>query len=161
MAHDGGGGRDAYDSDASFSPSDVDDVFDNSELYLTDAETVGTELHDTGKLDNLDFDDDEIDMQDVFDSDASSYLSQTDGIFDGNEPHDGDTEAVDTDLKDIFTSGKSSIDIPDDQLELFDGNIYPPEYYRHESFDERVLDEEHYSPGSRVLLHDLENKWHR
>ncbi|KAI9146617.1 C2H2 finger domain-containing protein [Paramyrothecium foliicola] len=160
MSHDGGGERDAYNSDTSFSPSDVDDVFDNSELYLTDAETVGTELHDTGKLDNLDFDDDEVDIQDASDSDASSCLSDADGVFDSNELEYSDVETIDTDVEDTETLRKPNIDA-DDELGLFDGNLYPPEYYRQgiKEFNESALDEEDYSPGSRVLLDDIEHQW--
>jgi hypothetical protein len=163
MVHHGGGVRDAYDSDASFSPSDLEDAFDDSDHYLTDPETVGTESDATGKTGDLEFNDDDGDMPDIFDSDVSSYLSETDGVFDDKEPHDSENETIDTDLEDICTSEKPSIDINDDQLELYDGNVYPPEYYRQgiRDFNESVLDEEHYSPGSRVLLHDLENKWHR
>ncbi|KAI9148655.1 C2H2 finger domain-containing protein [Paramyrothecium foliicola] len=139
-------------------PSSLSSWFMTELVYAM--QTVGTESYGTGKIQNLDLDDEEVDMQDASDSDASSCLGEADGIFDSNELGDSDTETIDTDFEDTETLGKPNIDI-DDQLGLFDGNLHPPEYYRQgiKEFNESALDEEDYSPGSQVLLDDIENQW--
>lgn len=55
----------------------------------------------------------------------------------------------------------ADVDI-DDQVQLFSGNVHPPQYYRRavEEFNESAYDSQHYSPGSTLLLDATEERWH-
>ncbi|OAQ58191.1 C2H2 finger domain-containing protein [Pochonia chlamydosporia 170] len=66
-----------------------------------------------------------------------------------------ETETTDVDLQD-----NDDLDI-EDQIQLFGGNIHPPEYYRRgiEEFNESSFVGEDYSPGSTILLDAIELQW--
>lgn len=52
---------------------------------------------------------------------------------------------------------------PDDIAQLFDGDLYPPEYWRKavEEFNESQFDGEDYAPGSTALLDGIDDQWSR
>ncbi|KAI1839538.1 hypothetical protein JX266_014251 [Neoarthrinium moseri] len=51
----------------------------------------------------------------------------------------------------------------EDLIELFDGNLHPPEYYRQaeKEFNEDEYSNEGYSEGSLILLEGIEYQWHQ
>ena len=93
---------------------------------------------------------------DAYDSD-SSFSPNDDDVFDASEHSDTDTDITDVDEFDNL-----EIDV-DDQVQLFDGNLHPPEYYRRgiEELNEGDFDGEDYSKGTEVLLDGIEEKWQR
>ncbi|KAK0726751.1 hypothetical protein B0T26DRAFT_747161 [Lasiosphaeria miniovina] len=51
----------------------------------------------------------------------------------------------------------------EDQVQLFDGNLYPREYYLKQlkEFNEAAFDDEDYSEGSTILLDGIEELWNK
>lgn len=64
-----------------------------------------------------------------------------------------------TDVTDLNVHN-NNLDV-EDQIQLFGGNIYPPEYYRLgiEQFNKSSFSGENYSHGSTVLLDAIEVQW--
>lgn len=105
--------------------------------------------HDSAEADDSDasFSTSIDDVSDVSDVDM-------DEVQDGPDP---DLVALD-DVDDSFDDG--DIDV-EDQLQLFEGNTHPPEYYRQAivDFNESDFDGEDYSPGTTRLLDGVEEQW--
>lgn len=76
-----------------------------------------------------------------------------------NSPDTDMTSIEDLDVSDVDVD--NNIDI-EDQIALFVGNVYPPEYYRQavEEFNKSTFDSEDYSLGTNVLLDTVEEQWH-
>jgi hypothetical protein len=101
-----------------------------------------------------------------YDSDAS-YSPETedvgDDIFDpeGSDLSGSDREPTEVDDEALGDNdGTTDIDV-DDQIQLFGGNVHPPEYYRQavENFNEEDYEKQDYSDGSLVLLNACEAQW--
>ena len=97
------------------------------------------------------------------DSDASFSAGEDDNLFDVDESERGwDTDATDPeDLNIDDADVDADIDV-EDQVQLFGGNVHPPEYYRRavEEFNESAFDCEDYSSGTTLLLDAVEEQWH-
>lgn len=96
---------------------------------------------------------------DAYDSDASFSPEDDGNLFDIHEDQD-DAETDATDLGDLTDMDPDDEDVDvDDQIQLFGGNVHPPEHYRKavEIFDKSAFDGEDYSPGSILLLDAVEN----
>ena len=90
--------------------------------------------------------------QTLADPDESDALSshEDDEVFDVDEfEGDSDTEATSAVALDVDDDLDAEIDI-EDQIQLFGGNVHPPEYYQQavEEFNESAFDSEDYK--SRV-----------
>ncbi|XP_044715124.1 uncharacterized protein HRG_11392 [Hirsutella rhossiliensis] len=101
-----------------------------------------------------------------YDSDAS-YSPQNEfddgGLFDKVEPLHSDTYAEATDVEDLnFNDADGFVDADvEDQVQLFGGNVHPPEYYREavEKFNETAYEAQDYSDGSLLLLDACDAQW--
>ena len=73
-----------------------------------------------------------------------------------------DLSGNETDVTGLDVQNNDNLDV-EDQIQLFGGNIHPPEYYRLgiEQFNESSFGGEDYSPGSTVLLDAIEVHWQR
>ncbi|KAH8744320.1 C2H2 finger domain protein [Diaporthe sp. PMI_573] len=98
-------------------------------------------------------------------SDGSNW---SDGESSSNEDDDevfdveADNNEYEADLSDIDDFDPNDIDV-EDAAKLFEGNLYPPEYYVrgiHE-FKESAFDGQDYSAGSTVLLDGIEDLWNQ
>lgn len=100
-------------------------------------------------------------------SDSDVPLSDEDEVFDV-EVDDARSETSLTDIEnresdiDDFDDDCGDIDI-EDQVQLFDGNLHPREYYLKvlQEFNEAAFDEEDYSPGTIILLDGIEELWNQ
>ena len=74
-------------------------------------------------------------------------------------PTDNDEESNDTG---DFGDNCDDFDI-EDQVQLFDGNLHPREYYLNQlkEFNEAAFDNEDYSKGSTILLDRIEELWNK
>jgi len=101
---------------------------------------------------------------DADDSDASFSPEQDDEgdeLFDADEPEgDPDPDATSIDDFDIELVDDADVDF-EDQLQLFGGNIHPPEYYQRalEEFNEGDFETEDYKRGTAILLDTVEEQW--
>ncbi|XP_044723688.1 nucleoplasmin-like protein [Hirsutella rhossiliensis] len=101
-----------------------------------------------------------------YDSDAS-YSPENEfddgGLFDKVEPLHSDTYAEATDVEDLnFDDADGFVDADvEDQVQLFGGNVHPPEYYREavEKFNETAYEAQDYSDGSLLLLDACDAQW--
>lgn len=98
------------------------------------------------------------------DSDAS-FVQESDDDFSDivDEPSDHDTEL--TDVDDLSTHKPDDLEADvdlEDQVQLFEGNLHPPEHYRQalEEFNEEAYEGQDYSPGTILLLDATEERWH-
>ncbi|OAQ57486.1 C2H2 finger domain-containing protein [Pochonia chlamydosporia 170] len=91
------------------------------------------------------------------DESDSSFSPEIESCFDEDEADlsGEETEATDLDVQQDDDLGF------EDQIQLFGGNIHPPEYYRSgiEEFNESSFVDEDYSPGSTILLDAIELQW--
>lgn len=100
------------------------------------------------------------------DSDASyTPEEESDECFDKNEADDSSSETEATDIEDPSCDDEDrglDVDI-DDQIQLFGGNVHPPEYYRWavEGFNDSAYEAQDYSDGSKLLLDACEEQWRR
>lgn len=60
-------------------------------------------------------------------------------------------------------SDDSEADVDSEDIQLFSGNLHPPEYYRHAlmEFNEEAYSGQNYSAGTTVLLDAMEEQWSR
>ncbi|KND85610.1 hypothetical protein TOPH_09291, partial [Tolypocladium ophioglossoides CBS 100239] len=102
------------------------------------------------------------------DSDASYSPDDEygeDDCFDKNEADDSSPETEATDIEDLSCDDEDrglDVDV-DDQIQLFGGNVHPPEYYRRaiEGFNDSAYEAQDYSDGSKLLLDACEEQWRR
>ncbi|RFU32107.1 hypothetical protein B7463_g4224, partial [Scytalidium lignicola] len=93
-------------------------------------------------------------------SDTSSS-SEDDPVFDIDDLESNlESEATNVENLDIDDDHDLEIDL-EDQIQLFGGNIHPPEYYRQAltEFNESAFDSEDYCPGTNLLLDAVEEQW--
>ncbi len=100
--------------------------------------------------------------QSLADPDDSDTLSshEDDEVFDVDKfEGDSDTEATSAVDLDVDDDLDAEIDF-EDQIQLFSGNVHPPEYYQQavEEFNESAFDSKDYSPGSNLLLDAVEEQ---
>ncbi|KAF5131527.1 hypothetical protein E5D57_007882 [Metarhizium anisopliae] len=90
------------------------------------------------------------------DDSESSFSPEIESCFDVDEV---DLSGDETDVTDLNVHN-DNLDV-EDQIQLFGGNIHPPEYYRLgiEQFNESSFGGEDYSHGSTVLLDAIEVQW--
>lgn len=100
------------------------------------------------------------------DSDASYSPTDehdSDDLFDGNISDQTETEA--SDVEDLGLDGDTGcVDVDvEDQIQLFSGNVHPPEYYRQavEEFLDSAYETQDYNTGSLLLLDACEEQWHQ
>ncbi|KAH0593457.1 hypothetical protein MHUMG1_08915 [Metarhizium humberi] len=91
------------------------------------------------------------------DDSESSFSPEIESCFDVDEV---DLSGDETDGTDLDVQDNDNLDV-EDQIQLFGGNIHPPEYYRLgiEQFNESSFGGEDYSHGSTVLLDAIEVQW--
>lgn len=68
----------------------------------------------------------------AFDSDTSFLPSDDDDLFDVDKEMDDATQSTDLNTNDAETDkldADEDFDV-DNQVQLYDGNVHPPEYYR-------------------------------
>ena len=99
-------------------------------------------------------------------SDGSN--SDEDGVFDVEVDDAGyETSPTDIDDEESNDTGDFGDDCNDfdieDQVQLFDGNLHPREYYLNQlkEFNEAAFDNEDYSKGSTILLDRIEELWNK
>jgi hypothetical protein len=93
----------------------------------------------------------------VKDDEISS--DEIDEVFDV----DGADGGYDTDITEpdpAETEDPAELDV-EDQLRLFDGNAYPPEYYRQAvlSFNAAEYEHQDYAPSTATYLDGIEEQW--
>lgn len=94
------------------------------------------------------------------DSDAS-LSPEGDEVFDVDE-FEGDSDSEATSVEDLDVDDDLDLEIDfEDQIQLFGGNVHPPEYYRQavKEFNETAFNSEDYSKGSTKLLDTVEQQW--
>ncbi|KAK7927845.1 hypothetical protein PG985_004843 [Apiospora marii] len=106
------------------------------------------------------------------DSDAS-FLPEDDEVFDVSDSeadtHSSATSVKDLDLAGIDDPGVDDADDADaeidveDQIQLFGGNLHPPEYYLQsmEVFNQDDYESEDYKEGTTRLIDSVEEQWFR
>jgi hypothetical protein len=98
----------------------------------------------------------------IDDSDVSSADEDGSHVLDIVEEESGSdidaTSIEDPDIDDADVDDEADVE---DQIALFGGNVYPPEYYRQAvgEFNESAFDCEDYSPGTTSLLDAVEEQW--
>ncbi|KAH8807062.1 C2H2 finger domain protein [Xylogone sp. PMI_703] len=95
------------------------------------------------------------------DESDTSPSDEDDLIFDINEL-ESDPESEATSVEDLGNDGNHDPEIDlEDQIQLFGGNIHPPEYYRQavKEFNESAFDSEDYCTGTNLLLDAVEEQW--
>jgi hypothetical protein len=106
-------------------------------------------------------------------SDSPDELSSSDEdeVFDleadDAEASDSETSVTDIDDQENNDAGDFGDDCGDfdveDQVQLFDGNLYPREHYLRQlkEFNEAAFDDEDYSEGTTILLDGIEELWNQ
>ncbi|EFY90641.1 hypothetical protein J3458_013381 [Metarhizium acridum] len=94
------------------------------------------------------------------DESDSSFSPEIESCFDEDEADLSGDETEATEATDLYVLENDDLDV-EDQIQLFGGNIHPPEYYRRgiEEFNESTFIGEDYSPGSTILLDAIELQW--
>ncbi|KAK8859446.1 C2H2 finger domain-containing protein [Apiospora arundinis] len=106
------------------------------------------------------------------DSDAS-FSPDGDEVFDVDDSEDENMSAA-TSVKDFYTAGIHDQDLDEiddvdaevdveDQIQLFGGNLHPPEYYIQsmEVFNQDDYESEDYKEGTTRLINSVEEQWFR
>lgn len=97
------------------------------------------------------------------DSDASYAPQSDDGVSDVEEPLDHETDLTDADELSPRDTKELDSDLDlEDQVQLFGGNVHPPDYYLRalDEFNHEAYASQDYSPGSVLLLDAMEQRWH-
>lgn len=100
-------------------------------------------------------------LTDPADSDASFSPDDDDELFElDNFEGVSDSDATTVEDLDVDDDLDAEIDV-EDQMQLFGGNVHPPEYYQRavEEFNESAFDCEDYSSGTNLLLDTVEEQW--
>ncbi|KXX77138.1 hypothetical protein MMYC01_207556 [Madurella mycetomatis] len=101
------------------------------------------------------------------DSPDDVSLSDEDEGFDVEVDAGYETSPTDIDDEESNDTGDFGDDCDDfdieDQVQLFDGNLHPREYYLKQlkEFNEAAFDDEDYSEGSTILLDGIEELWNK
>ena len=103
-----------------------------------------------------------------YDSDASYSPDDDDAssdLFDHDEADKSDPETAATDVDELRSRSEdcnSDVDT-EDQAQLFEGNAYPPEYYRQavEHFNVSAYETQDYSDGSKLLQDACKENWNQ
>ncbi|KAK3332197.1 hypothetical protein B0T19DRAFT_397983 [Cercophora scortea] len=102
------------------------------------------------------------------DSPDDVSLSDEDEVFDVEVDDAGyETSPTDIDDEESNDTGDFGDDCDDfdieDQVQLFDGNLHPREYYLKQlkEFSEAAYDDEDYSEGSTILFDGIEELWNK
>ncbi|RWA03585.1 hypothetical protein EKO27_g11521 [Xylaria grammica] len=99
--------------------------------------------------------------EDLSDIDEELSSKDDDSLFDVEGDRGPVTDATDT--EDLFCDEAdvgAEFDV-EDQIQLFGGNVHPPEYYRQAvlNLNTSEFDSEDYSPGTTLLLDSVEENW--
>ena len=96
--------------------------------------------------------------EDLSDVDEEVSSRDDDSLFDGDGDGGSVTDATDT--EDPFEHDADDFDV-EDQIQLFGGNVHPPEYYRQAvaNLNTSEFDADDYCPGTTRLLDSVDEQW--